>query len=250
MGVLGRTLLFYSQLNPYPSSKNKLYMARPFWVILIPKGADFIGNQIGKNIHAFCKQQGLTQEKLAEQIRVSFQAVSKWENGSSMPDISVLPLLANVLHCSIDQLMGYVAVQKRLTDKDDFIVNRGIQHLWHIASANVLYLVHPGPSPTESSGVPGLHHHNLHRLVLFLQVLAHAYNGNASAYAHHKDVHFPLCVYPDFRASGGPAGGCGWRGVTNWPGMKLPEISIVSSSALAMAPFVPLPPSVSTSSAP
>lgn len=126
-------------------------MARPFWVILIPKGADFIGNQIGKNIHAFCKQQGLTQEKLAEQIRVSFQAVSKWENGSSMPDISVLPLLANVLHCSIDQLMGYVAVQKRLTDKDDFIVNRGIQHLWHIASANVLYLVHPGPSPTESS---------------------------------------------------------------------------------------------------
>ena len=105
-------------------------MARPFWVILIPKGADFIGNQIGKNIHAFCKQQGLTQEKLAEQIRVSFQAVSKWENGSSMPDISVLPLLANVLHCSIDQLMGYVAVQKRLTDKDDFIVNRGIQHLY------------------------------------------------------------------------------------------------------------------------
>ena len=78
-----------------------------------------MGNQIGKNIHALRKQQGLTQEKLAEQVRVSFQAVSKWENGSSLPDTSVLPLLANVLHCSIDQLMGYAAEQKRITDYEE-----------------------------------------------------------------------------------------------------------------------------------
>lgn len=78
-----------------------------------------MGNQIGKNIHALRKQQGLTQEELADQVRVSFQAVSKWENGNSLPDISVLPLVANALHCSIDQLMGYAAEQKRITDYEE-----------------------------------------------------------------------------------------------------------------------------------
>ena len=42
----------------------------------------------------------------------------------------------------------------------------------------------------------------------------------------------------------------GLAGLTNWPAIKLPGISFASSSALAMAPFIPLPPSVSTSSAP
>lgn len=36
---------------------------------------------IGKNIHTLRKKQGLTQEQLAELVNVSFQAVSKWENG-------------------------------------------------------------------------------------------------------------------------------------------------------------------------
>lgn len=40
-------------------------------------------NAIGKNIHAFRKQQGLTQEELANLVNVSFQAISKWENGVS-----------------------------------------------------------------------------------------------------------------------------------------------------------------------
>ena len=53
--------------------------------------------------------QGLTQEELADLVNVSFQAVSKWENGNSLPDISTLPLLANILNCSIDSLLGYAA---------------------------------------------------------------------------------------------------------------------------------------------
>lgn len=53
--------------------------------------------------------QGLTQEDLVGLVNVSFQAVSKWENGNSLPDISTLPLLANILNCSIDSLLGYAA---------------------------------------------------------------------------------------------------------------------------------------------
>ena len=65
-----------------------------------------MSNIVGENIYTLRKNRGLTQEKLAELVNVSFQAVSKWENGNSVPDVSVLPLLANALHCSIDFLLG------------------------------------------------------------------------------------------------------------------------------------------------
>lgn len=98
-----------------------------------------MSNQIGKNIHALRKQQGLTQEELADSVKVSFQAVSKWENGNSLPDISVLPLLANVLHCSIDQLMGYAAEQKRITDYEERYKADG--YYWGVQPSLMCYKV-------------------------------------------------------------------------------------------------------------
>lgn len=56
------------------------------------------------------KQHGLTQQALANKLNISFQAVSKWENGTSCPEIDILPLLASVLHTSIDSLLGYKTV--------------------------------------------------------------------------------------------------------------------------------------------
>ena len=44
----------------------------------------------------------LTQEELAKKVGVSFQAISKWENGKSLPDIEILPVLSKVLNESID----------------------------------------------------------------------------------------------------------------------------------------------------
>ncbi|MDE5859624.1 MAG: helix-turn-helix domain-containing protein, partial [Oscillospiraceae bacterium] len=73
-------------------------------------------NTIGKNICNLRKQNGLTQEELAGRLNVSFQAVSKWENGVSLPDVSTLPLLAKSLGCSIDSLLGYAVEQKIIND--------------------------------------------------------------------------------------------------------------------------------------
>lgn len=73
-------------------------------------------NTIGKNICTLRKQNGLTQEELAGRLNVSFQAVSKWENGVSLPDVSTLPLLAKSLGCSIDSLLGYAVEQKIIND--------------------------------------------------------------------------------------------------------------------------------------
>lgn len=61
---------------------------------------------LGERIKYHRKRLGLTQEQLAERVRVSAQAVSKWENNLSCPDISVLPELADVFGISLDELMG------------------------------------------------------------------------------------------------------------------------------------------------
>ena len=60
-----------------------------------------IGNRIAK----FRKAKGMTQEDLANQLGVSSQAVSKWENDASCPDISLLPQLGRVLGVTTDELL-------------------------------------------------------------------------------------------------------------------------------------------------
>ena len=62
---------------------------------------------LGERIKYHRKRLGLTQEQLAERVRVSAQAVSKWENNLSCPDISVLPELADVFDISLDELLGH-----------------------------------------------------------------------------------------------------------------------------------------------
>lgn len=59
---------------------------------------------IGKNITALRKEAGMTQEDLANQIGVSAQAVSKWETGVSMPDILLLPVIADVFGITVDEI--------------------------------------------------------------------------------------------------------------------------------------------------
>ncbi len=63
---------------------------------------------MGQIIRNLRKEQGLTQEELAEQLGVTFQAVSKWENDSGLPDISQIVPLATVFGVSTDVLFGIV----------------------------------------------------------------------------------------------------------------------------------------------
>ncbi len=68
---------------------------------------NFSAKTLGANILAHRKYAGLTQEQLASQLNVSFQTVSKWENGKSIPDALLLPVIANIFSCSIDDLFSY-----------------------------------------------------------------------------------------------------------------------------------------------
>ena len=60
---------------------------------------------IGKRIGLLRKEKGLTQEELASHMGVSPQAVSKWENDQTCPDISALPKLARLLDDTVDELL-------------------------------------------------------------------------------------------------------------------------------------------------
>lgn len=62
-------------------------------------------NTLGARIVKYRKEKGMTQETLAEKLGVSSQAVSKWENDVSCPDISLLPQLSRVLGVTTDELL-------------------------------------------------------------------------------------------------------------------------------------------------
>ena len=80
------------------------------------KGDDNMENVnivLAANILKYRKKSGLSQEELANKLGVTFQAVSKWENAKAAPDISFLPIMADVFECSIDDLFSHLSKYKR-----------------------------------------------------------------------------------------------------------------------------------------
>lgn len=58
------------------------------------------------------RKKHISQQQLADVVGVSFQTISKWENGNAMPDITNLPILAEYFNVSVDQLLGLVPLQE------------------------------------------------------------------------------------------------------------------------------------------
>ncbi len=61
---------------------------------------------LGGRIAYYRRLHAMTQEELANRLHISAQAVSKWEQQLTSPDIMLLPALADVFHISIDELFG------------------------------------------------------------------------------------------------------------------------------------------------
>ena len=61
--------------------------------------------KIGRFIATCRKEQNLTQEQLAEKLGVSSKTVSRWENGNSFPDVSMLQPLCDLLNISVNELL-------------------------------------------------------------------------------------------------------------------------------------------------
>ncbi len=63
--------------------------------------------KLGEKIKSLRKQKNLSQEILANHLGVSFQAVSKWETGSTMPDATMIPAIASFFGVSTDELFDF-----------------------------------------------------------------------------------------------------------------------------------------------
>lgn len=63
--------------------------------------------ELGEKIKELRKERKISQDELAKGLGISFQAVSKWETGVSMPDIFLLPAIASMFGVSIDELFEY-----------------------------------------------------------------------------------------------------------------------------------------------
>ena len=81
--------------------------------------------EIGKKIRQLRVNKGLTQESLAKALGVSYQAVSRWENEMSMPDITLLPAISTFFGVSIDELFEFTEesqmerISNMIVEKDE-----------------------------------------------------------------------------------------------------------------------------------
>lgn len=79
-------------------------------------------SKIGKKIKTARTEKNMTQMNLADALGISYQAVSNWERGNSMPDISKLPELCNILGLNLDEFLGnndtVETVKKMIADEE------------------------------------------------------------------------------------------------------------------------------------
>ena len=68
---------------------------------------------IGNNIRTLRRSKDMTQDELAEKLGVTFQTVSRWENGGTYPDMELLPVLAGIFGVTVDHLLGMDKEKKR-----------------------------------------------------------------------------------------------------------------------------------------
>ena len=97
-------------------------------------------NHLGNNISQFRKSSDITQEQLAERLGVSVSAVSQWETGKTMPDISAIPVLCHIFNVTADALLGIdrekeEAEIKRINAEANLLMDRG-----HLAKAEKMLL--------------------------------------------------------------------------------------------------------------
>jgi transcriptional regulator with XRE-family HTH domain len=86
--------------------------------------------KIGQYIQHLRKSAGMTQKDLADKLNISFQAVSKWENGDTLPDTGILLDLCDILDTTADKLLNggtLATVDRRLMKLED--VKTGFQYI-------------------------------------------------------------------------------------------------------------------------
>lgn len=91
--------------------------------------------KLNERIRALRRERGMTQEQLAEAMDVSSAAVSKWENGQSVPDVAMLIELADYFEVSLDALIGFAPRSHRREDMVSRVKELSIQRSEEVVPA-------------------------------------------------------------------------------------------------------------------
>lgn len=94
----------------------------------------------GQFICQLRKEKGLTQAALAQRLNLSNRTISKWENGDGMPDISVLPGLADALGVTVDELLRGERKYRPSTDCAKGDIHQKIRNSYQVLSVIALFL--------------------------------------------------------------------------------------------------------------
>ncbi|MGT2846410.1 helix-turn-helix domain-containing protein [Streptococcus massiliensis] len=110
---------------------------------------------LGENIAALRKKQGMSQEKLAEELGVSRQTIAKWEVGNSVPDLVLAAKLATFFDISLEDLMNlevdyltpdlprgeYIFGRVQVNDKGQITLPARARKIFHIKAGSELLLL-------------------------------------------------------------------------------------------------------------
>ena len=124
----------------------------------------------GSFIREHRKKQGMSQNVLAEKMMVSREAVSKWENGHNLPDVSIMGRLAEVLDVTVDELLsGEIKeeISDPVTVEKKGIINRLVPGIILGVIVIVIVLmnlnIYPGNSESLRIGSEGIYSYDTNR---------------------------------------------------------------------------------------
>ena len=94
---------------------------------------------LGENIRSLRIANGITQEQFGYELGVSAQAVSRWENGATYPDITMLPMIADFFDVTLDELMGR-GRELEVSEREAFFESmRALRHRGEISNVLEAY---------------------------------------------------------------------------------------------------------------
>lgn len=107
-------------------------------------------NQIGTIISETRQNRKMTQEEFASRLGVTPQAVSKWERGLGLPDISLVAGICKILNLNANELLG-VSVETKITENGDYEVQREIRN--NMIAEPLLLEIGTGLIPVVAEGL-------------------------------------------------------------------------------------------------
>ena len=95
-------------------------------------------NKVGKFIATCRKERNMTQQELANQLHVTDRAISNWENGRRIPDVSFFKPLCAIFDISVNELMNGEKLKK---EKDIASTNERLIHTLHVSNKKIVNII-------------------------------------------------------------------------------------------------------------